>query len=183
MIAIRAYPHNTLRILQVNTRRILNPSTYDGMDDRRIMKAERLRGARQARYGTVAEAALAFGFKKPTLTSHENGTRPFDDEDAIRYGKAFKVTPAWLLCLDNDRSRAEVADAVNAEMLGPILRVALRRAPKGGWKETDASLLATGVEDALRLLSNLPAKQASGDALEVAGQAAFAQLFEKRPQA
>lgn len=149
------------------------------MDDRRIIKADRLRSARKARYDTVSEAALAFGFKKPTLTSHENGTRPFDDEDALRYARAFKVAPTWLLGLDNERS-AETGYSVNGETLAAILRVWLRNAPKGGWKESDASLLAKGVEDALHLLATLSAKQASGDALEVAGQAAFAQLSDRR---
>lgn len=63
--------------------------------------AARLREARaKAGYTSIAAAAEAFGFQPPTLTSHENGTRGFDVEVAVRYGKAFKVNPGWLLGLD-----------------------------------------------------------------------------------
>lgn len=64
--------------------------------------AERLREARQgAGFKSVGEVAEAIDWVKvPTLTSHENGTREFDAEAAIRYGKLFKVEPGWLLALD-----------------------------------------------------------------------------------
>jgi hypothetical protein len=73
------------------------------MANRRDIMAERLRIARkEAGYGSIADAAEAFeSIKTPTLTSHENGTREFDAEAAIRYGKAFKVSPSWLLALDS----------------------------------------------------------------------------------
>lgn len=71
------------------------------MANRRDTMAERLRRARkEAGYASAADAAAAFeSIKTPTLTSHENGTREFDVEAAIRYAKAFKVDPAWLLAI------------------------------------------------------------------------------------
>lgn len=71
------------------------------MTDRKDVMAERLREARvQAGYSSAAAAAAAFGFGVSTLTSHENGTRGFDIDAAVRYGKAFKVNPGKLLGLD-----------------------------------------------------------------------------------
>lgn len=76
------------------------------MTNRQEIMAARLRQARkEAGYSSASEAADAFdSIKTPTLTSHENGTRAFDVDAAIRYGKAFKVAPAWLLALDNVQS-------------------------------------------------------------------------------
>jgi len=72
-----------------------------GMTDRKEVMAERLREARiKAGYASAGAAAAAFGFGGSTLTSHENGTRTFDVETAVRYGKAFKINPGLLLGLD-----------------------------------------------------------------------------------
>ncbi|MEG8021821.1 hypothetical protein [Sphingomonas aerolata] len=71
------------------------------MADRKDVMAERLREARvQAGYASAAAAAAAFGFGVSTLTSHENGTRGYDIDAAVRYGRAFKVNPGRLLGLD-----------------------------------------------------------------------------------
>jgi SOS-response transcriptional repressor LexA len=61
-------------------------------------KHERLRRAReQAGYKSAAEAARAMNMAIPTLTSHENSSRSFDEQDAIRYARFFHTSPEWLL--------------------------------------------------------------------------------------
>ena len=58
----------------------------------------RLRRARiDAGYSSAQAAADAFGWSSAAYRHHENGTRGFDFSGAQRYGKAFKVTAAWLM--------------------------------------------------------------------------------------
>jgi DNA-binding XRE family transcriptional regulator len=61
-------------------------------------QAERLRRAREsAGYKSAIDAARAFGWKDPTYYSHENGSRGLTMTTANRYGRAFRVSPIWLL--------------------------------------------------------------------------------------
>lgn len=81
---------------------MISCDTHDDMPSRKEIAANRLRKARSdAGYDSARAAAEAFGFTTSTLTSHENGTREFDVEAAIRYGKAFKVNAGSLLALDH----------------------------------------------------------------------------------
>lgn len=65
------------------------------------LMSERLRSARlKAGYATAADACRAFGWKEGGYRHHENGTREFDAVGAERYGRAFKVSAAWLLGID-----------------------------------------------------------------------------------
>lgn len=58
---------------------------------------DRLQKARlKAGYKTPTEAAQAFGWGS-TYLSHENGSRGIRTDVARRYGKAFRVKPAWIL--------------------------------------------------------------------------------------
>lgn len=52
---------------------------------------------RRASYETATDAARAFGWNEVTYRAHENGERGIRRETAERYGRAFKVSPAWLL--------------------------------------------------------------------------------------
>jgi Helix-turn-helix domain len=72
--------------------------------------ATRLRAARAKRYPSASEAARAHGWHIATFTHHENGTRTFGRDDAIKYAHAFGVEAAHLLMLageadtgDNDQ--------------------------------------------------------------------------------
>src|ERR671929_343069 len=59
---------------------------------------ERLQSVRrQAGYKNAADAARAFGWNVITYRAHENGTRGLKRDAAERYGRAFRVSPAWLL--------------------------------------------------------------------------------------
>lgn len=61
-------------------------------------KSDRLREARKkAGFGSAAAAAEAFGWQEAGYRHHENGTRNFGPDAAKKYGRAFKVKPAWLL--------------------------------------------------------------------------------------
>lgn len=60
--------------------------------------AERLTKARvDAGYQSAADAALALGIAYPTYAAHENGSRGFKSEAAVKYAKKFKVTLEWLM--------------------------------------------------------------------------------------
>ena len=59
---------------------------------------ERLQEARRtASYETPAEAAEAFGWKKPTYWAHENGSRGLTRARGKVYADAFKVEYEWLM--------------------------------------------------------------------------------------
>jgi len=61
-------------------------------------QAQRLAQARlNAGYANPTDAAEAFNWKKPSYYCHENGSRALTRVTAAKYGKAFKVSPAWLL--------------------------------------------------------------------------------------
>lgn len=60
--------------------------------------SERLKEARiKAGFTSARSAAERFGWKGSTYAAHENGQNKFDADVAIVYGKAFRVSPAWLL--------------------------------------------------------------------------------------
>jgi len=66
---------------------------------------DRLRIARKnAGYQNYREAAEAFGWVTNTYKSHENGVRGLKLPMARKYGKAFKVSPAWLLTGEENKS-------------------------------------------------------------------------------
>lgn len=61
-------------------------------------KHERLRASRiRAGFQSATDAANAIGVKVPTYTSHENGTRDFDDEYAKKYARRLGVNVEWLV--------------------------------------------------------------------------------------
>lgn len=86
--------HNAYRISFVNAHRIRSGAMNRAMS----AKANRLRQARErAGFASASEAAQRFEWKTPTYIGHENGSRNYDDEMAVAYGRAFKVLPEWLL--------------------------------------------------------------------------------------
>lgn len=80
--------------------------------------AERLKAAReQAGYSSAKDAALAMGVSVPTYIQHENGTRGFPKDRALRYAKFFRTTPEWLLY------GREAGDRTTGSALGPQLAI------------------------------------------------------------
>lgn len=60
-------------------------------------KHSRLRAARAKRYRTAKEAAAAMGVPYGTYSGHEAGSRGFNEEDAERYAKFFRVSAEWIM--------------------------------------------------------------------------------------
>ncbi|MES2030881.1 MAG: helix-turn-helix transcriptional regulator [Pseudomonadota bacterium] len=59
---------------------------------------DRLKVARVAAgYNSARAAAMNRGWKVSTYSAHENGQNDFGPEDAIKYAKAFKTSPGYLL--------------------------------------------------------------------------------------
>jgi SOS-response transcriptional repressor LexA len=83
------------------------------------IKANRLKAAREkAGFESAADAARSFGWKEAAYRHHENGIRGFGADAAKKYGRAFKVTPAWLLALEKaDRQVPEVARSASDDTL------------------------------------------------------------------
>lgn len=156
------------------------------MADRREVMAERLREARRrAGYDSVSAAADAFdSIKTPTLTSHENGTREFDVEAAIRYGKAFRVGPAWLLGLDTATQAQDAAEryAISEELLGRLLHALGPSVPKAGISESAAQALAVALKHALELLQETGATPPTDREFAMAVRAATSRYLEASRQ-
>lgn len=57
-----------------------------------------------AKFATAEAACTAFGWKPAAYRHHEGGVRSFDVETAVRYARAFKVSAAWLLGLEDEPS-------------------------------------------------------------------------------
>src|SRR5213080_3893433 len=80
-------------------------------------RGERLRYARERHFKSARLAAKAMGVPVSTYGAHERaedpGGRDFGPEEAVRYGKRFKVMPEWLLTgrwLDPDGDKPIVVD-------------------------------------------------------------------------
>lgn len=59
--------------------------------------ADRLKAAREKRYETAKDAAVAHGWNEVTYRSHESGTRNFPMSAARKYSQAFGVSVQHLL--------------------------------------------------------------------------------------
>jgi phage repressor protein C with HTH and peptisase S24 domain len=70
---------------------------------------QRLRQAREgAGFSSARSAALRFGWTPSTYASHENGQTPVPAKEAPKYGKAFKVSAAWLLTGEGQRKSRNI---------------------------------------------------------------------------
>lgn len=99
--------HDTLCISRVNTPCIATARIAVDMSG--SPKADRLRQARiAAGFTSASEAAQRFGWGEASYRHHENATRNYGPDAAKRYGRAFKVKPAWLLGLDPSSELAAV---------------------------------------------------------------------------
>src|SRR4051812_3069292 len=78
---------------------------------------ERLRRARkEAGFKGPAEAAARFHWSKDTYKSHENGIRGITPTAARRYGKAFRVSAAWLLTGEGQQAEMPSPDEITLLM-------------------------------------------------------------------
>ena len=91
--------------------------------------SERLREAREkSGWHSAKAAAEAMGIPVATYIQHENGTRGFPADRAVRYARFFRVTPEWLLYGSLRKGSAEPVE------LGPRLFLKGEVAA-GVWKE------------------------------------------------
>lgn len=58
---------------------------------------DRLRRARERHFKMQKDAIAAFGWTPSTYRAHENGQNGISTENAMIYGAAFHVSPAWIL--------------------------------------------------------------------------------------
>lgn len=78
----------------------------------------RLSAARVAKgFSSAGQAAAFFGWKHSTYGSHENGQNRLTEASAQRYGKAFGVSPQWLLDGSAPSGLANDEDPLSAEMM------------------------------------------------------------------
>lgn len=83
----------------------------------------------KAGFETAADAARAFGWKEITYRAHESNGRGLKKEVAMQYGKAFKVSPAWLLTGEITDSSDSPKELSELPLLGVV--------EAGTWREAD----------------------------------------------
>lgn len=99
--------------------------------------ADRLRKVRKERgFASARSAALRYGWKVPTYTSHENGTRDLTRAFAD-YAEKFRVSETWLRGLTDDRETGVKGTPVMGE------------AAVGVWRETPATSARKGANAAI----------------------------------
>jgi phage repressor protein C with HTH and peptisase S24 domain len=107
---------------------------------------DRLKEARiEAGYSSAAEAATALDVATSTYTSHENGTRGFGVDDAVKYGKKYKVNPVWLLFGDEGGNKQQAA------VKGQVLKRPAEDRPKIRELDTRAGAGGGGVLDVIHV--------------------------------
>lgn len=72
-----------------------------------------------AGYRSARAAASALHAKPATYAAHENGTRSFSVDDAIRYAEFYNVSPGWILTGEHlhDGPHARVSDQTPYEVV------------------------------------------------------------------
>ena len=79
----------------------------------------RLKQARVAAgFKSASKAADSMGIRVSTYSSHENGQNNYSVDDAIRYGKKYKVDPVWLVFGVGDHSN----DYVHVDVISMVVR-------------------------------------------------------------
>lgn len=99
-------------------------------------KSERLRQARiAAGFSSSIEAAARLGVSASTLRAHENGQNDFNDQHAIKYARAFNVSPEYLLLGTVVSADAAVAPAnaiIGKVISEPAVKIPLYGSAVGG---------------------------------------------------
>jgi transcriptional regulator with XRE-family HTH domain len=160
---------DTQRIRKINPYRIARVNTLRAMT---LTSADRLRRARlDAGFETSELAAARAGVKASTFRSHDNGTREFFDiETALRYARAFRVDPLWLMGLD-DAAVSPVYD-LNAAALGQVLEALLQAyAPSKKLSPAELQALGEALKEALQEMMDDPQIGGSPDRAGFVAQA------------
>lgn len=114
----------------------VNTPRIDFSDTARFMETEqskRLKLARErAGFSSASAAADNFGWGSAGYRHHENGTRAFGADAARKYGRAFKVKPGWLLCIEG------VDDTAPSDFQTEDVLVVGAKVAAGVWREDEA---------------------------------------------
>ena len=85
-------------------------------------KGKRLRWARERFFRSARAAALALNVSVSTYNSHERagepGAREYDEEDALKYARKFRVSASWLLTGEGKANRSTAVSIVGLVGLG-----------------------------------------------------------------
>jgi phage repressor protein C with HTH and peptisase S24 domain len=99
---------------------------------------ERLRQARErAGFTSARSAALRFGWIPSTYASHENGQTPVPVKDAPRYGRAFKVSAAWLLTGEGSLKARNIVKVIGLIGAGAEITPEAEQVPPEGLAEVE----------------------------------------------
>ena len=89
---------------------------------------DRLRKARlAAKFRSARSAALRHGWTESTYAAHENGQNDFDEDAALKYARAYKVSAGWLLTGETPPP-ASVASMIDQSAVVAVLEELCRRA-------------------------------------------------------
>lgn len=100
--------------------------------------SDRLKQARQAaKFPSARGAAIRFGWKHSTYAAHENGQNEFDAEAAEIYGRAFKVSAAWLLLGEGQRERRATVKVMGRIGAGAEISPDMEQIPHDGLAEIE----------------------------------------------
>lgn len=101
--------------------------------------SERLKAARRrAGFRSARQAAQRFGWVLSTYASHENGQTPEVPRDAaIGYGRAFKVSPSWILTGEGPMEAQNVIRVVGRIGAGAEISPDLEQVPPEGLDQVE----------------------------------------------
>lgn len=109
-----------IRVDLVNMISVDRIRRIQGMRDE--LPAERLRAARKnAGFRSARAAAIRHNWTPSTYAAHENGQNGFSVEDAQAYGRAFKISSAWLLSGEGDTGLANTVRVVGMVSAGGLI--------------------------------------------------------------
>lgn len=118
----------------VNRISVDNPCQFPDMGD----SNDRLRMARsKAGFKTAADAIKRFGWKETTYRSHENGQTPVPTEEAALYGRAYKVSPAWILTGEGRMEAQNLVKLMGRIGAGGMIDPEYEQIPEGGLDEIE----------------------------------------------
>lgn len=99
---------------------------------------DRLRFARKrAKFKSARAAALKFGWNPSTYASHENGQTAVPKIDAVDYGRAFKVSPAWILYEQGPMEAQNTVKIMGRIGAGAEISPEMEQVPEDGLEEID----------------------------------------------
>lgn len=99
---------------------------------------DRLKSARKkAGFASARSAANRFGWIVSTYASHENGQTPVPVDAAEVYGRAYKVSPGWILTGDLDPTNYRIIKVMGRVGTGSVITPEEEQVPPEGLSQVD----------------------------------------------